>query len=340
MTRSLPGLELLARRQADVVTRAQLAALGADRHLVARRIEAGVWRSLGPRVVVLHRGQLTRTQQWWVGVLHATLDTPSTRAALCGRTAAEAGGLTGFETATIHVAVDHGREVDDLVNGNVAVQVHQTRHLTDADVQPARTPLRLRLPRAVVEAASDVAVRRPDAARAILAASVQQGLVRPESLRRFAVSRRTLPGRRLVLESIDDAAGGAHSLPEQQFLRGVRRAGLPEPRRQRVLQRPDGRWYLDNDFADFLVTVEVNGLQHNEQLHRDKDDFRRAVLQIGGRIVVDLSSFAVRHQIARCMLLTAEALQAHGYRPAPATRRRLKTYRARLGWDADSLRAS
>ena len=48
------------------------------------------------------------------------------------------------------------------------------------------------------------------------------------------------------------------------------------------LQRADGTWYLDNDFADFLVTVEVNGLQHYEQTLREADDFHRAVLQIAG----------------------------------------------------------
>lgn len=154
------------------------------------------------------------------------------------------------------------------------------------------------------------------------------------------MSRRTLPGRRLILETISDAQGGAHSLPEQRYLRCLRRAGLPEPRRQRVLQRADGRWYLDNDFTDYLVSVEVNGIQHYEQTLRELDDFRRAVLQIGGRIVVDLSSYAVRHNPDACVVLTAEALSAHGYRPPPRTAALLDGCRARLGWTNETLRAS
>jgi hypothetical protein len=342
VTKHLPGLEQLARTQAYVVTRHQLAGLGADRRMVERRELAGVWRTLGPRVVCLHRGDVGRDGRGWAGYLHACLEDEHGigRAALAGLTATEAGGLVGFETAPVHVVVEHGREVGDLFTGPLHVVVHETRHLQAAEIHPTRRPARLRLPRAVVESASDITIRQPARARALIAAAVQQRLVRPDELRLFAAGRRTLPGRRLLLETIGDAQGGAHSLPEQEFLRGVRRAGLPEPRRQRVLRRADGTWYLDNDFVDYLVTVEVNGLQHYEQTMRERDDFRRAVLQIGGRIVVDLSSHAVRHHIGECLLLTAEALAAHGYRPPPETRRRLDRIRAATGRDVATLRAS
>jgi hypothetical protein len=342
VTKQLPGLDLLAQRQAQTVTRHQLAALGADRHLVERRERAGVWRTLGPRVVCLHQGDLGREQRWWAGYLHAGHDDgPAThRAALTRLTAAEAGGLVGFETETVHVVVEHGRQVGDLVVGPLHVIVHETRHLQPGEIHPTRHPPRIRLARAVVECASETAVGHPARARALIAAAVQQRLVRPDALRVVAAGRRTLPGRRLVLETIGDAQSGAHSLPEQEFLRGVRRAGLPEPQRQRALRRADGRWYLDNDFTDFLVTVEVNGLQHYEQTLRERDDFRRAVLQIGGRIVVDLSSYAVRHHIEECLLVTADALIAHGYRPPAETRLRLERMRSATGPGMATLRAS
>lgn len=348
MTRTPPGLDLLARRQDDVVSRAQLADLGVDRHMVSRREAGRVWRPVGPRAVLLHHGPLTTKQRWWVAIVHGALP-HSTRAGSCegpptvalsGLSAAEAGGLTGFETSVVHIAVAHGREVEDLDHPVVRVRIHQTRHLEEREVHPTLTPPRLRLPRAVVSSASDVALDRPNRARALIAAAVQQRLVRPAELLAAAAGRRTLPGRRLLLETISDAAGGAHSLPEIGFLRGLRAAGLPEPTRQRKLQRADGTWYLDNDFDEYLVTVEVNGLQHYEQLLREADDFQRAVLQITGRIVVDLSSHAVRHQIERSMLLTAEALAAHGWVPSGKAVRMLAQYRDRLGWDSRTLRAS
>jgi hypothetical protein len=348
MTTTPPDLDRLARSQLEVVSRAQLAALGVDRHMIARREANRVWRPLGPRAVVLHRGVLTREQRWWVGVLHGDLrevtgiERPPELpvVALTGLSAAEAGGLAGFETRVVHVAVEHGREVEDLNDAAVRVTVHQTRHLDRSEVHPTLRPARLRLPRAVVESASQVAIERPGRARALIAAAVQQRLVRPRDLRAFATMRRTLPGRRLVLETIDDAAGGAHSLPELELLRGLRAAGLPEPARQRKLQHADGTWYLDNDFTAYLVTVEVNGIQHYEQLLREADDFQRAVLQISGRIVVDLSSYAVRHQQEQSMLLIAESLVSHGWQPSPRAVRVLTAYRNRLGWDLDILQAS
>jgi hypothetical protein len=348
MTTTPPDLDRLARSQLEVVSRAQLAALGVDRHMIARREANRVWRPLGPRAVVLHRGVLTREQRWWVGVLHGDLrevtgiERPPELpvVALTGLSAAEAGGLAGFETRVVHVAVKHGREVEDLNDAAVRVTVHQTRHLDRSEVHPTLRPARLRLPRAVVESASQVAIERPGRARALIAAAVQQRLVRPRDLRAFATMRRTLPGRRLVLETINDAAGGAHSLPELELLRGLRAAGLPEPARQRKLQHADGTWYLDNDFTAYLVTVEVNGIQHYEQLLREADDFQRAVLQISGRIVVDLSSYAVRHQQEQSMLLIAESLVSHGWQPSPRAVRVLTAYRNRLGWDLDILQAS
>jgi hypothetical protein len=262
------------------------------------------------------------------------------RAALSGLSAIEAGGLKGFEVRDVHVVVQHGRQVDDLAAPGLRVVVHETRLFREDDIHPTRTPPQLRLARAVVESASALAKPEPGRCRALLAAGVQQRLVRGDDLRIVAAGRRTLPGRRLILETISDAQGGAHSLPEMELLRGLRRVGLPEPWRQRKLQRADGTWYLDNDFAELLVTVEVNGLQHYEQTLQEADDFRRAVLQIGGRIVVDLSSYAVRHQLDRCLLLIAEALVSHGYEPPASTARRLDRMRATVGWDADFLRAS
>jgi hypothetical protein len=342
MTRMFPGLTELARSQAGVVSRRQLMALGVEDRVVTRRDLAGLWRVVGPQVVAVHRGDLGRDARWWTAVLHASevhsADAPT--AALCGLTAVEAGGVVGFETRDVHVVIEPGREVDDLHAGSLCIRVHETRLFRKDDIHPVLEPARLRLPRAVVESASDAVRRQPERARALLAAAVQQRLLRGDELRVVAAGRRTLPGRRLILETISDAQGGAHSLPEMELLRGLRRAGLPEPRRQRKLQRADGTWYLDNDFAEFLVTVEVNGLQHYEQTLREADDFRRAVLQIGGRIVVDLSSYAVRHQLARSLLLIAETLVSHGYRPPPTTARRLERLRVSAGWDATTLRAS
>ena len=87
------------------------------------------------------------------------------------------------------------------------------------------------------------------------------------------------------------------------------------------------------------MTVEINGIQHVELLLKEADDIRRAALQISGRIVVDLSSFAVRHDILRCVLVTAEALQARGYVPPPRTAARLAADADAIGWTPLALTA-
>jgi hypothetical protein len=104
---------------------------------------------------------------------------------------------------------------------------------------------------------------------------------------------------------------------------GVRRTGLPLPTRQRIVRRAAGRYYLDCEFDPFEVTVEINGVQHIELLTKESDDVRRTRLAIGGRLMVDISSYVVRHDIDLAMLMTAEALTARGWVPAPRVAERL-----------------
>ena len=329
-SRRLPAtVRALASSQDDVVTRAQLAGVGFTHYGVGSRTAQGIWQDLGPRVVVLHSGPVTPGQARWTGVLHAEAD-----AVLALATAAEAGGLRGFEDPEIHVAVEHGREVGDLVDPRVTVRVHQTRHVSD-DVVPLRQPARQSVARATVELASLAATEHR--ARALIAAAVQQRLVRPEHLFSFVRTRPTLPRRRLIRETIDDVAGGAHSLPELDYSRALRRAGLPQPTRQRRVRRPNGVWYLDNDFEEWAVTVEINGIQHRELLASEADDVRRTALQVAGRIAVDISSYAVRHRPALAVLRTAEALMAHGFRPSPQTGVILAEYARLEGYEPMAL---
>lgn len=319
----------LAGSQDEVVTRAQLAEVGFTHDAVGSRTAQGIWQGLGPRVVVLHSGPLTPAQARWTGVLHAEPD-----AVLALATAAEAGGLRGFEESEVHVAVEHGREVGDLVHPRVTIRVHQTRHVS-SDVVRLRRPARQSVARATVELASLAA--SDNRARALIAAAVQQRLVRPDHLYSFVVARPTLPRRRLIRETVRDVAGGAHSLPELDYARALRTAGIPQPTRQRRVRRPSGAWYLDNDFEVWAVTVEINGIQHNELLAGEADAVRRGALQAGGRIVVDVSSYAVRHRPALAVLRTAEALLAHGYQPSPRTRVILAEYSRVEGYDLTAL---
>jgi hypothetical protein len=172
--------------------------------------------------------------------------------------------------------------------------------------------------------------------RAVIAAAVQQRLLRAHDMSTYVDPRRTLPKRRLIRETIADVAGGAQSLPELDYARALRRAGLPAPTRQRKVRRPNGVWYLDNDFDDWLVTVEVNGMQHHDLLASESDDVRRGGLQARGRLVVDISSYTVRHRERLAVLRTAEALTSRGWVPTGAVRARLLRYAVKEDWPLEA----
>jgi hypothetical protein len=306
----------LSAEQDLVLSRGQLGTLAFGRQLIARRVKAGRWQVVGPHVVVLHSGPLSRRQQYWAGVLHA-----GEGAALGSLTALEAEGFTGLGSPEVHVVAPHGTARRDLVTDAVVVRVTESRHLPDHDFMLGRRPPRARQERATIDAAS--MARSDRACRAILAAATQQRIAAPTALRARVLERPNLRRHALILETLDDVEGGSQSLPELEYVRGLRRHRLPLPTRQRVVKHVGGRYYLDADFEEWLVTVEINGAQHLSQRQKELDDIRRSRLGISGRLVVDIGSHTVRHDIELAVLLTADALLSRGWRPAADVRSRL-----------------
>ena len=314
----------LADSQDQVVSRRQLRQANVTWQHVDARIRGGTWQAIGPSVIVLHGGPLSERQKLWAAVLHG-----GKGAALGGLTAARADGLEGFEPTAFQVITPHGNNREDLQHEQLRVKVQESRRLGAADVHPSRKPRRTRFPRSIIDGAS--LASSEGRCRAIIAAAVQQRLVRPAELLVVAQSRKTLARRALIIETIGDVEGGSHSLPELEYLRGLRRVGLPVPTRQRIVKRGKGRYYLDCEFDAYKVTVEINGAQHVELLTKEFDDVRRTRLAIGGRLMVDIGSNLVRHDIELAMLITADALRSHGWVPATDVANRLRELAARRG---------
>jgi hypothetical protein len=321
-------LAQLASEQDKVVSRDQLAFLGADRHVVRHRVATGRWSTVGPRVVVLGTGALTFRQRLWVATLHS-----GPLSALAGLTAAEADGLSGFATPALHTVVPHGADPADLVDSRagVTVRVRQSRRLTDALLHPSRQPRRVRLPEALVDAA--VAATSDERARLLMIAPVQQRLLTATDLRDVVAARRRLPRRRLLRDAIDDVEGGSHSLPERDWVRAIRRYRLPRPAQQQAVERADGTWYLDADFQPYGVGVEINGTQHLLARAVGHDDHRRNVLGTGGRLVITVGSHTVRRQPGVAVVATAAALLSRGWSPPQAVRHGLEVLAATVGMD-------
>jgi hypothetical protein len=75
-----------------------------------------------------------------------------------------------------------------------------------------------------------------------------------------------------------------------------RRFRLPVPTRQQVVQRVDGRFFLDVGWEEFGVGVEVLGIPHLAVLQWDRDLFRANEIAILGPRLLGFSSYAVRHE--------------------------------------------
>lgn len=263
-------------RQSSVVSRAQLTALGVDRRVPSRRIAAGRWQAVGPRVVVFHGGPLTQQQRWWVGVLHA-----GPGACLAGLSAAGAGGLTGWERVDTHVVVPKGTRVPRL-DGLV---VHESRRLGAADVHPVRLPPQTRMARSLIDGAAWMA--RAEHGCGVLAAGVQQRLVRPGELRAALGAVGSVRHRRILAGVLGDIEGGAHSLAEISVVRLCRRAGLVAPSEQQFRYEASGRcryldavWWLSDGSR---LVLEVDGGLHLRvgSWWRDLSRERDIVIRVG-----------------------------------------------------------
>lgn len=249
---------------------------------VRQEIRAGRWRRVHRGIYVAHNGPVSRQQERRICLLAAP---PGS--ALAGLTAAELDGLEGFSVNDAYLVVPAGLRRPERP-GLITKLSHW---LGPEDVHPAREPRRTRMARSLVDGASWST--SDNYARAIVLAGVQQRLVRCADLR-DALSRRGPCFRHaLIVESIDDAEGGIASLPEREFDLIRRRCRLPEPRRQAIVQGPDGRHYLDADWPVFGVTAEVHGSQHLEVVTWNADLDRLAVIAAHGRRVLQFTSHAV-----------------------------------------------
>lgn len=254
---------------------------------VRAQLAAGRWQRPTRGVIVLHNGPLSDGQLAWAALLCCPEG-----AALAGLTALTIDGLEGFELRGLkrQVVLPEGA----VRPSSALVAPYWSTELSARDIHPLKRPRRTRPQRSLVdEAAWSTAPRR---SRALILAGVQQGLARPADVRDALSRRGPCRHRALIKESILDAEGGKHSLPERDFDGVLRRFGVPAPTRQRVLSRPDGRFFLDACWDEFDSAVEIHGIPHLSVLHWDKDLFRANEIAIMGPRLLAFTSYAVRHE--------------------------------------------
>jgi Protein of unknown function (DUF559) len=259
------------------------------------QIASGRWQQLARGVVVAQSGPLTDGQ-----LLRAVLLRAGPQASLAGLTAARLDGLKGFDDqrllreTPIYLLVPVGYRRRTPPCG-LTVITHYSRALTKLDVHPVRRPRRTRIARSLVDAAAWMPTERGSAA--VLAAGVQQRLARVDDLRRVTNRLETLRRRTMIVEALNDIAGGSQAISELDFLRlVVRPFGLPAPTRQaaRTDRRGRRRW-IDAAWEDRKVAVEIDGAHHTEDPLQRWDDMERDLdLTLDGYQILRFPAWLVR----------------------------------------------
>ena len=251
------------------------------------RLRSGRWQRPCRGVLVTHSGGISDAEWLWIAVLAA-----GPQAVLGGLTAARLDGLTGFDDRAIHLVVPASRQVRTTVPG---VMVHRSRVLGPDDVHPARLAATDQAPRSLLDAAAWSG--SDNRARAVLAAGVQQRLVRPDQLdggartvprlRRHALIAARWPtsqaGHRRCLSSTSPGSPGASACQP----RTGRRCGCDGDGRRR---------WLDAYWEEARLAVEVDGLWHMEAAAWWADMRRGNDLTISGLRVLRFPAFVVRDQ--------------------------------------------
>lgn len=295
------SLEDVLRRQDRVVRPADVAPWLSPAE-IRREVADGRWRSPHRGVFVAHNALLTAEQERLVCLLCA----PS-GSALAGLTAAGIDGFEGFDVPETYLVIPGGYRKPR----RYGLLVHLSNHLGDSDVHPLREPRRTRLPRSLIDAASWASGERR--ARGIILAGVQQRRVRPADLREALSRRGPCKRHALIVESVDDAEGGIASVPEHDFEIVRRQARVPEPDRQAIVRRADGRYYLDGYWRQYRLSTEIHGIQHLAIPSWDSDLDRHTELTADGRAVLQFSSYSVRRRKDYVGRILVRALRNRGW---------------------------
>ncbi|TCB96639.1 DUF559 domain-containing protein [Micromonospora zingiberis] len=273
---------------------------------IRHRVSSGRWRRVHRAVYVTHNGPIAPAQLPWIGVLSA-----GPAAMLGGLSAARAWGLRRYDDGLVHILLPASCRARSLPPG---IRVHRTTLLPESDILAVGQPRRTMPARSLVDAAQWAPSDQQ--ARSIIAAGFQQRLVAGDDVRQVLDRLPRARRRSLIGQTAADAAGGSHSLPELDFLRLVRHAGLPEPTRQAVRRDATGRRrYLDALFEEWQVHVEIDGSQHLDPATAWADMRRQNDLWQNGDRVLRFPAWAIRHHPTDVIAQLRAALLAAGWRP-------------------------
>ncbi len=252
---------------------------------VRGHVRANRWQRFG-RAVLLHNATPTTEELRTIALVLL-----GPRVALTSFTSLEEWGLDGWRREPIHVLVPRGARIR---RSDISIRIHYTDRWPSDAIHHGR---QLHRPAAAAVLAAG-SFGRPRAACGLLAAVVQQRLVRASQLLDAVLESPRVRHRAVLVAAAQDIAQGAHALSEIDFVRLCGAAGLPRPVQQSVrVDRFGRRRYLDCLWRlpdGRRLVVEVDGALHLVARRWWDDQLRQNELVLGGDLVLRYPSVVVR----------------------------------------------
>jgi hypothetical protein len=295
-------LDLLLFRQDGVISAAQARAFH-SKAAIEHRVASGRWQRLHRGVFSTETGSVRHSQRLWCAVLACGPD-----AFLAGLTAIAADGLRspGFVT---DVLIPLSRRVIRPPHG---VVVHRSSVMPESDLHRMAGPPRTRTARSLVDAAQWST--STDAVRAGVADAFRRRLVGLDDVLGVLDRLPRAKNRAWIRQVTLDAAGGAHSLAELNYVDLGRRSGLPEPSCQVMRRDADGgRRYLDIRYDEWGVHVEIDGGHHLDAAAWWADMKRQNNIWIPGDRILRFPAWVIRERPDEVIAQVRAALWAAGW---------------------------
>ena len=171
-------------------------------------------------------------------------------------TALQDAGLTGLTDTLVHISVPRGSRPRKVAKA----KVRELRRFREADVEKGEAGRRMRPAVAAVNAA--LWARSDRQAKLFVVMTAQQRLAAPAEMLTVLQGVQRHRRRAVLLATLADVAGGSQALGELDIVEGCRRRGLPIPSRQSIRRRPNGDEFLDCEFKEYQLVLEIDGAGH------------------------------------------------------------------------------
>ena len=297
----------LAKQQMGLVSRAQAKALGMTRTTIGERLTGQRWQAVYPGVYLLG----VVPPNWHQRLLAACLFA-GPNAVASHRAAGVVWQLDGLVRAPLEILLPHREEA--IPRGAV---VHRSRKLDERDVTRRGAIPVTTVERTLVDLGRYLEARETEKA---LESALRLGLATPQSVWRYVEERGgRIPGcrklRAIMLARADAKPAGSGG--EVEFLRLLRRAGLPTPIRQFKLRLPSGALvFLDFAWPDLRLGMEYDGYDsHGGRLAHAADLERQNAIVSLGWTLLRYPGSRVRRQPAAVVEEVDAAIRRLGVRP-------------------------